>query len=127
MFPTKLHNNALLVVMEAPEPGEGTVTTEDFVEKYGLPQYSVARYAIRELAKARILRTDRGVRGGFRLARAAKNITALEVIEAVVGDLVARTVALPGHPVLGRPDRLLEVPGPLAEFPRGRHDPGPAS
>ena len=53
MFPTKLHNNALLVVMEAPEPGEGTVTTEDFAEKYGLAIYYVSRYAISELVGGR--------------------------------------------------------------------------
>ena len=43
-----------------------------------------------QLVRANILRSKRGPRGGFSLARAAKKISMLEIIEAVEGPLTGQ-------------------------------------
>ena len=51
-----------------------------------------------QLAKARILRSDRGPRGGFQLARASKDISALDVFEAMNGPVAGGTMLPPEAP-----------------------------
>ncbi len=68
---------------------------------------------VQSLAKAGILATRRGVRGGMTLARPAESITLLEVIEAVEGPLALnvclasppqcdRIPGCPAYPLLSR-------------------------
>ncbi len=42
---------------------------------------------LQKLVKAKIIRSYRGVKGGFSLARQARDITVLEVLEAIEGKL----------------------------------------
>ena len=44
---------------------------------------------LKQLAKADVLRSKRGPRGGFALARPAKDITLLEIIEAIEGPILS--------------------------------------
>ena len=44
---------------------------------------------LEQLVRANILRSKRGPRGGFTLARPAKDITILEIIEAVDGSMLS--------------------------------------
>ena len=43
---------------------------------------------LQQMVKANVLRSKRGPRGGFSLAKPAKKITMLEIIEAVEGPLI---------------------------------------
>jgi Rrf2 family protein len=61
----------------------------EIAEVYGLPTAYAAK-VMSQLARSRILRSDRGPRGGFQLVRDAKDITMLEVIEAVNGIIDGR-------------------------------------
>ena len=55
-------------------------------KEYDLPSAYGAKI-MSQLAKAKILQSDRGRNGGFKLARAANKITLLEIYEAVHGQL----------------------------------------
>lgn len=52
----------------------------------GIPKSFLAKI-FQDLAKARVLRSQRGAGGGFALARSADQITVLEVIEAIDGKI----------------------------------------
>lgn len=49
---------------------------------------------LQKLAKANIVVSHRGVKGGFRLARKSKKISLLDVIEAVQGPVLINTCSL---------------------------------
>ena len=53
---------------------------------YKIPRSFLAKI-LQKLVKAKIVRSYRGVKGGFSLARPAKDISMLEVLEAVEGRL----------------------------------------
>ncbi len=55
-------------------------------EEYKIPRSFLAKI-LQKLVKARIVRSYRGVKGGFSLARQAKEISMLDVIEAVEGKM----------------------------------------
>jgi Rrf2 family protein len=54
-------------------------------EYHGVPAAYLAKH-LQVLAGAGVLRTVKGARGGYRLARPAAEITVLEVVEALDGD-----------------------------------------
>ncbi|MBZ5639248.1 MAG: Rrf2 family transcriptional regulator [Acidobacteriia bacterium] len=58
----------------------------DIAEAQGIPPSFMAKI-LRSLVRARLLRSSRGVHGGFALARAASRITLLDVVEAIEGPL----------------------------------------
>ena len=91
MFQTKANSYAFLSILEVAERGKGDVQTAEISSKYDLPAAYAAK-VMGQLAKARILRSDRGPRGGFRLARAPKDISALEVFEAMNGPLTSGSI-----------------------------------
>jgi Rrf2 family protein len=55
-------------------------------EEYKIPRSFLAKI-LQKLVKAKIVRSYRGVKGGFSLARQARDITMLDVIEAIEGKL----------------------------------------
>ncbi len=55
-------------------------------EEYKIPRSFLAKI-LQKLVKAKIVRSYRGVKGGFSLARPAKDVSVLEVYEAVEGKL----------------------------------------
>jgi Rrf2 family protein len=59
--------------------------------------------ALKLLVSARILHSFKGSNGGFRLARAASEITILDVVEAVDGPICGR----PAAPTVGDLDKRL--------------------
>ena len=93
MFRNKASTYAVLSVLEIAKRREAGSTTGiqagEIAEVYGLPTAYAAK-VMSQLARSRILRSDRGPRGGFQLVRDAKNITMLEVIEAVNGIIDGR-------------------------------------
>jgi len=65
---------------------EGTVLSQAVAKQYKIPVEYLLKI-MNQLAKANILRSKRGPRGGFSLARSLNKITLLDVIEAVEGPM----------------------------------------
>jgi len=58
----------------------------DIALEYKIPKSFLAKI-LQKLVKAKIVRSYRGVRGGFSLTKHARDITVLEVLEAIEGKL----------------------------------------
>jgi len=65
---------------------EGVVLAQAVSEKYGIPLEYLLKI-LQQLVRANVLRSKRGPRGGFSMAKSTQKITMLEVIEAVDGPL----------------------------------------
>ncbi len=63
--------------------------SQDISKKYNIPLEYLLKI-LQQLVKANILRSKRGPRGGFSLARPIKKISLLQVIEAVDGPMVSQ-------------------------------------
>src|SRR4030042_3599513 len=68
---------------------EGIILSQDIAKKYNIPLEYLLKI-LQQLVRANILRSKRGPRGGFNLARNPKKITLLEVIEAVEGPMIGQ-------------------------------------
>ncbi len=55
-------------------------------EEYKIPRSFLAKI-LQKLVKAKIVRSYRGVKGGFSLTRQARDINMLEVLEAIEGKI----------------------------------------
>jgi Rrf2 family protein len=64
--------------------GDGFITVDVIAGAEGLSE-TFLRKALTALAKARVLLASRGRHGGFCLARPARRITLLEVVDAIEG------------------------------------------
>ncbi len=67
---------------------EGAVLAARISKEYNIPLEYLLKI-LQQLVRANVLRSKRGPRGGFFLARPAENISLLEVIEAVDGPMVS--------------------------------------
>ena len=67
---------------------DGAVLAARVSKEYGIPLEYLLKI-LQQLVRANVLRSKRGPRGGFFLARPAEDITLLEVIEAVDGPLMS--------------------------------------
>jgi Rrf2 family protein len=74
---------------------KGLIRSQTIAKQYNIPLEYLLKIML-ELVKANILRSKRGPRGGFSLARSPEKITMLEIIEAVEGPLSSALV-LSGH------------------------------
>ena len=95
-----LRATAELAVME----GEGPVMGDDLAAALGVPAASLGGVLLK-LRQAGLLRSQRGKRGGYWLARPASEITLAEVIRVVEGPLVT---------VRGLPPESVVYAGPAA-------------
>jgi len=68
---------------------DGIILSTSISKKYKIPVEYLLKI-LQQLVKVDILRSKRGPRGGFSLAKTPKKISILEVIEAVDGPMVAR-------------------------------------
>ena len=68
--------------------GEGIILSDDVSKEYNIPLEYLLKI-LHQLVKANILRSKRGPRGGFSLARPPRKISLLQVIEAVDGPMVS--------------------------------------
>ncbi|MEJ5260474.1 MAG: Rrf2 family transcriptional regulator [Anaerohalosphaeraceae bacterium] len=66
---------------------EGAVLAARISKEYNIPLEYLLKI-LQQLVRANVLRSKRGPRGGFFLARPAENISLLEIIEAVDGPLL---------------------------------------
>jgi len=72
----------------AVHPEKNIVLSQDISKEYDIPIEYLLKI-LQQLVKGNILRSKRGPRGGFRLARPANKITMLQIIEAVDGPMVS--------------------------------------
>jgi Rrf2 family protein len=66
-------------------PSDGALPAAKLAEYHGVPPAYLAKH-LQALARAGVLETVKGPRGGYRLARPPAAITLLDVVEAVDGD-----------------------------------------
>lgn len=84
---------ALLAVIEIALSGEGiAVSSRSISEKRGIP-LNFLEQILHELRKGGVITSLRGPKGGFVLARPARQITVLDIVEAVDGPLVSSICA----------------------------------
>ena len=84
---------------------DGPVLSARISKKYDIPPAYLLRI-LQNLVKAQVLRGKRGPRGGFTLARDPKEISMLQIIEAVDGPLMR---ALPTVELTPRTDFILKM------------------
>jgi len=65
----------------AEHAADGSCSAKDVAEAYGIPQEALAKI-LQRLAKAGLLTSQHGIKGGYMLARDAKTISAFEVIQS---------------------------------------------
>jgi Rrf2 family protein len=66
-------------------PSDGALPAAKLAEYHGVPPAYLAKH-LQSLARAGLLETVKGPRGGYRLARPPVEITVLDVVEAIDGD-----------------------------------------
>ncbi len=108
------------VIHLAKLPDGSIALVSDIAAGEGLPESYLAKI-FQELAKQGIVRSHRGAKGGFSLARPANQITLREVIEAIDGPIGLCRCLIPWegcerkstcalYPILARAqERLLDV------------------
>ena len=67
-------------------PEDGVALRSEIARIHGIPSSFMAKI-LRSLVKAGLLRSTRGVNGGFTLARPTTEISLLDVVEAIEGPL----------------------------------------
>ena len=65
---------------------EGIILSQDISKKYNIPLEYLLKI-LQQLVRANVLRSKRGPRGGFSLAKSPKKISVLNIIEAVDGPM----------------------------------------
>jgi Rrf2 family protein len=70
----------------AEQADEGWVRASSLAKEYDIP-FEFFLKILQQMVRGNILRSKRGPRGGFTLARPAKEITLLEIIEAAGGPI----------------------------------------
>jgi len=68
---------------------QGIILSQEISKKYNIPLEYLLKI-LQQLVKANLLRSKRGPRGGFSLAKPPKKITLLQVIEAIDGPMVSQ-------------------------------------
>ena len=65
------------------------ILSQDIAEEYNIPLEYLLKI-LQQMVRADILRSKRGPRGGFSLAKSLKKVSLLDVIEAVEGPMAAK-------------------------------------
>lgn len=87
MKPSTSAKYAILAVGYVAQHGkDGLIVSQAISRDYDIPLEYLLKI-MQELVKAGVLRSKRGPRGGFSLARSISKITMLEIIEAVEGPI----------------------------------------
>lgn len=68
---------------------EGIILSQSVSKEYNIPLEYLLKI-MQQLVRANILRSKRGPRGGFSMARPAKKINLLQIIEAVEGPMISQ-------------------------------------
>ena len=68
---------------------EKIILSQDISNQYNIPLEYLLKI-LQQLVRANVLRSKRGPHGGFSLTKAPKNITMLQIIEAVEGPMTGQ-------------------------------------
>jgi Rrf2 family protein len=71
---------ALYSIVELGSNPQGVVTAGDIAEKYNISEHHVAK-VLQRLVRARLIRSIRGIKGGFQITKDPKDITMMDVVE----------------------------------------------
>ena len=105
-----VHATTLLAVL----PPDRTLPAARLAEFHGVPPAYLAK-ALQSLARAGLLESVPGPRGGYRLAKPAADITVLDVVRAVEGDDPAfRCSEIRRRGPAGQPDEAYRHPCGIA-------------
>ena len=77
---------AVVALAELARSGDRPVPIKELAERRGIPEQFLEQL-FSTLRRAGLLTSQRGVKGGYRLARDAEEITVLEVVQALDGKL----------------------------------------
>ena len=69
------------------QKAQGIILSQSISKAYGIPLEYLLKI-LQQLVRANVLRSKRGPRGGFTLAKPPKKITMLQIVEAVDGPMV---------------------------------------
>jgi Rrf2 family protein len=84
---TKKADYGLIALRHLASVPGSTASTKDIAEAYHLPVPLLAK-VLQQLTRAGILRSVAGTNGGYKLARDARRISALEVVRAIDGPVI---------------------------------------
>ncbi len=71
---------ALYAVTELARDPQAVVSAGEIARKYSISEHHVAK-VLQQLVRSGMVRSIRGIRGGFQLARDARDITMMDVVE----------------------------------------------
>ncbi len=83
---TKKADYGLIALKHLVVHGPDSSSAKEIAEMYGIP-LSLLSKILQKLVKNGFLRSEHGTNGGYRLAREARDITALEVIRSIDGPI----------------------------------------
>ena len=86
---TPAHYGLMVAGCIAENADGGWVMANTISAKYGIPVGYLIKI-MQQMGKANVLSSKRGPKGGFALARPAKDITLLEIIEAADGPIASQ-------------------------------------
>ena len=109
------------VAYMAQQKNDGPVPSHKIAQERGIPERFLLK-VLKPLVSARVLASIKGPHGGYRLARPAKSITLLEVIEAADGRLRGLVPVALGAAGAGLDSRLAEVCGAAADTVRRHYE-----
>jgi FeS assembly SUF system regulator len=93
---SRLADYATLLMCRMTQDAEAAQSAAQLAQALGLPLPTVAKL-LKRLTRAQLLYSERGGKGGYRLARSAASITLVDVISAVDGPLaLTQCVSAPG-------------------------------
>jgi Rrf2 family protein len=84
---TKKADYGLIALRHLASTPDATASTKDIADAYHLPVPLLAK-VLQQLTRAGILQSVAGTNGGYKLARAASRISALEVVRAIDGPVI---------------------------------------
>jgi Rrf2 family protein len=83
---TKKADYGLIALKHLVVHGPESSSAKEIAEMYGIPLWLLSKI-LQKLVKNGFLRSEHGTNGGYRLAREARDITALEVIRSIDGPI----------------------------------------
>lgn len=89
---SKMSDYSVVVLVELTRPDRSLRTASDIASVLSIPEPTVTK-VLKMLAKADILHSARGVKGGYALARPAAEIRIADIIEAVEGPIALTSCA----------------------------------
>ena len=113
---TKKADYGLMAMKHLAEHADkGSCSAKDVADAYGIPQEALAKI-LQRLVKARLLRSQHGINGGYTLVRDPRTISAFEVIQAIDGPLfITSCITVRGN--CDQSDRCT-IRGPLLKVSR---------